>query len=117
MTVYMPNRAYSLSTATAYPLTKGPMSIAKIVLSPACAPGAREFLQYANISEVTVFPDIQGLVAYRCQFDVTVLASPSPVQKKYVAFVFPFRLAGTLSSMAATSGGIGQYTGSPVFFW
>src|ERR1700683_5334086 len=72
MTVYMPNRAYSLSTATAYPLTKGPMSIAKIVLSPACAPGAREFLQYANISEVTVFPDIQGLVAYRCQFDVTV---------------------------------------------
>jgi len=38
-----------------------------------------------------------------------------PVQKKYASLVFPFWLAGTRSSDSAASGGIGQYTGSPVF--
>jgi hypothetical protein len=37
-----------------------------------------------------------------------VFVFPCPVQKKYCSFVFPFWLAGTLWSIAATCGGIGQ---------
>lgn len=39
-------------------------ALCKIVLSPLCTRAAREFLDHANINEVTVFPDVQGLVAY-----------------------------------------------------
>ena len=39
-------------------------AIQRIVLTSTCLDGAREFLDHANINEVTVFPDIQGLVAY-----------------------------------------------------
>lgn len=39
-------------------------ALCKIVLSPSCTPAAREFLEHSNINEVTVFPDVQGLVAY-----------------------------------------------------
>jgi hypothetical protein len=41
-----------------------PDAVRKVVLSPSCAEGAREFLSYSNLNDATVFPDMEGLVRY-----------------------------------------------------
>lgn len=44
--------------------TQGGNHVVKLQVSRECIPNAQEFLDYANINEVTMFPDIQGLTGY-----------------------------------------------------